>query len=124
MKRPRRRVAYVSRSVTAGIMAIWLDERPSGEAGQRDPDAWAPCATGDPAAAERLAVIAKAPGAELSVIHDGPANRWAKTCAERRARDAKADRAIATVTQSLFAIDPELETAGRNEAYVRARHLK
>lgn len=118
-----KRTAYVSHSLDAGgMLAIWLDERPSCEKGQRDPDGWVTGVAGTKYEAERLAELAKAPGATLVLMHGAAAEWWKKIDTDRRRKAARERNAAAKGAQTLFSIDPEVEELGRAAAVERLRN--
>ena len=115
-----KRTAYVSHSVDAGnMLAVWIDHRPSCDKDQRDPDGWVTGVTGTDYEAERLAELAKAPGARIVRLHGAAAEWWAKIDRGRRLKASKERNAKQKDAQTLFDIPADIEEHGREVGYRR-----
>lgn len=113
--------AYVSHSLEAGgMLAVWIDRRPSCDKQQRDPDGWVTGVSGTDYEAERLAELAHAPGARIVKLHGAAAEWWAKIDRDRRRKASRERNAAAKGAQTLIPIDPQVEELGRTAAVERA----
>jgi hypothetical protein len=116
---------YVSHSTKAGnMLALWVDHRPSCDKDQTDPDGWVSGVVGTPYEIERLCELSKVPGADVTRVHETAAEWWDRIERGRKTAASKARRAKLAGAQSMFAIDPELEEAGRREGAERVAMKK
>lgn len=112
-----RRTAYTSHSFDAGgMLAIWLDKRPSCDKEQRDPDGWISGVSGTEFEQRSLAGIVKAPDADIITLDGRAAETWKRLDTARRRKVAKAAREATKGLQTLIPIPPDVEQLGREAA--------
>lgn len=112
--------AYVS--FHNGMLALWIDHRPSATAEQKDPDGWV--SDVDQATdyvVSRLCDLSKCSGADVVRLESYAAEWWEKIERARKAKAAKIRREQTKGAQSLFAIPEHVERDGRNAGFERTR---
>jgi len=124
MNTEKQQTAYVSFCGKAnGMLALWIDHRPSCNAEQRDPDGW----TTDVDQAtdyviERLCEVSRCPRAKVVRLKKHAAEWWENIDRKRKLAAKKEARERLKDAQSLFPIDPEIEREGREVGTRRVWH--
>lgn len=114
--------AYVSHSPDSrGMLAVWIDHRPSCDKNQRDPDGWVTGVSGTEYEERRLVELTKAPAADIVRLHGAPAEWWSRIDGQRKRAASKARNAQMRDAQTLIPIAPEVEQRGRDAAFERGK---
>lgn len=115
-----KRRAYASFSLESrSMLAVWLDDEPSGKKDQRDPDGWTTGAAQSDYLAKRLAELANAPDVSLHWLIGDAAAMWSRIEQGRRRNASKAARKAVVDQVLAFDFPADLEEAGRREGAER-----